>query len=189
MELWTRGWLIVLSGPSGVGKTTVARRLCRRAGFVKAITATTRAPRTGEVDGKDYRFLTRERFEEGIRQGEFLESATIFGNLYGTPKKAIEEELAAGRRVIVDIDSQGARSVKAMGWNAVFVFVVPPSVEELRRRLTERNTETSEALERRLRAAEAEMAERGWYDVVVTNRTVDQTVEEIETALLERKIL
>ncbi len=172
-----------------MGKTTVARRLCRRPGFVKVTTATTRAPRAGEVDGKDYRFLTRERFEEGIRQGEFLEHATIFGNLYGTPKKAIEKDVAAGRRVVVDIDSQGARSVKAMGGNAVFVFVVPPSLDELRRRLTARKTETSEALERRLRAAEAEMAQREWYDVVVTNRTVDQTVEDIEASLRERKIL
>jgi guanylate kinase len=185
----SKGTLIVISGPSGVGKTTVARELCRRPGFVKVTTATTRAPRPKEADGKDYHFLTRERFEEGIGKGEFLEHATIFGNLYGTPKKSIEDAVAAGKRVVVDIDSQGAKSVRALGVPAVLIFIAPPSLEELRRRLTDRKTDAPEAIERRLRAAESEIAESRVYDVVVTNRTVEQTVADIEEALRKRGIL
>ena len=185
----SKGWLIVISGPSGVGKTTVARRLCRRPGFVKLVTATTRPPRPGEVNEKDYRFWTREQFEDGIRKGELLEYATIFGNLYGTPKRVVQESLERGLRVIMDVDSQGARSIRATGLNAFFVFIAPPNLEELRRRLEKRNTENSEILRRRLEGAEAEMAHSTAYDAVITNRTVDQTVEEIETALRHRNIL
>lgn len=183
------GWLVVISGPSGVGKTTVARELCRRHGFVKAVTATTRAPRPNETDGKDYVFLSRGRFEDGVAKGEFLEHATIFGNLYGTPKRPIEEAVAAGKRVLVDIDSQGARSLRILGLRAVFVFVAPPSLEELRRRLEGRKTEGETSLRRRLEAAQAEIARSGEYDAVVTNRTVEQTVADIEEELRKRKVL
>ena len=180
-----RGTILVLSGPSGVGKTTIARRLRERPEIVKVMTTTTRAPRKGEVDGKDYRFLTREAFEAGIDRGEFLEHAEIDGNLYGTPKKAIEEELAAGRTVLADIDVQGARSVRALGLPALYVFVAPPDADELRRRLEGRGTENRDQTVRRLRRAEREMAEKDSYDAVVVNHTVDGAVEEI-LAHLER---
>jgi guanylate kinase len=141
------------------------------------------------VNGKDYYFRTREEFEEGIRKGEFLESATIFGNLYGTPRKSIEAAMAEGKKVVVDIDSQGARSVRALHWDACFVFIAPPSLEELRQRLVHRKTESPEVVQRRLQAAESEIAQSGSYDFVVTNRTVEQTVKEIEIELRKRKIL
>jgi len=183
------GWLVVLSGPSGVGKTTIAKKLCARPGFVKVTTATTRPARPNEVHGRDYLFLMREKFEEGIAKGEFLEHATIFGNLYGTPRKAVEESVAVGKRVVLDIDSQGARSVRGLGLRAVFVFIAPPSLSELRRRLEGRKTEGDTSLKRRLEAAQAEIERSREYDVTVVNRTVDQTVQDIETELKNRGIL
>ena len=179
----------MLSGPSGVGKTTVARKLCERPGFTKIVTATTRLPRGSEVDGKDYRFFSRDAFEAGIKRGEFLEYAEIFGNLYGTPRKAIDEALATGKRVVVDIDSQGARSVKALGYPAVFLFIAPPSLEELRKRLEGRKTEESGVMERRLAAAKAEMDQIGLYDAVIVNETVDGSLEAIMKELKKRKVL
>ncbi len=186
----SRGSLLVLSGPSGVGKTTIAKRLREVPGIVRVMTATTRARRPQEVDGRDYRFLAREAFEAGIARGEFLEHAEIGGNLYGSPREAIEKELAAGRLVLVDIDTQGARSVKALGLPAFFVFVEPPSLEELRRRLEGRESgEPPEELRRRLERAEREMAQKDEYDVVVTNAAVERAVEEILAHARRRNLL
>lgn len=183
------GSLLVLSGPSGVGKTTIARRLAEVPGVVRVMTTTTRAPRPQEQDGRDYRFLTREAFEAAIRRGEFLEHAEIGGNLYGTPKAAIERELEAGRAVLVDIDVQGAASVRALGYPALYVFVAPPGMDELRRRLEGRRSESPEAVRQRLERAEREMAQKGMYDLVVVNRTVEEAVAEIVGEARRRNIL
>jgi len=184
-----KGSLLVLSGPSGVGKTTVARKLAEVPGIVRIMTATTRPPRPREVDGRDYRFLGRREFEAAAARGEFLEYAEIGGSLYGTPRAAIERELAGGRLVLVDIDVQGARSVRAAGLPAFYVFVEPPSLEELRRRLEGRRSEGPEAVERRLERAAREMAQKNLYDVVVVNRTVEGTVAEIMAEIRKRKLL
>lgn len=183
------GSLLVLSGPSGVGKTTIARRLAEVPGVVRVMTTTTRAPRPQEQDGRDYRFLTREAFEAAIGRGEFLEHAEIGGNLYGTPRAAIERELGAGRVVLVDIDVQGAASVRATGLPTFTVFVAPPSMDELRKRLVGRRSEGPDAVRQRLERAEREMSQQGLYDVVVVNRTVEETVAEIVGEARKRNIL
>lgn len=189
MSSGKRGTLLVLSGPSGVGKTTIARLLSEKPGIAKAMTTTTRAPRPQEVDGRDYRFLSREEFRAGIDRGEFLEHAEIGGNLYGSPKAAIERELAAGKVVLVDIDVQGARSVRKAGLPAFLVFIAPPSLEELRKRLEGRKSESAEELRKRMRRAEDEMSQKDSYDVVVTNTTVEGALGEILGHLVERKLL
>ncbi len=183
------GSLLVLSGPSGVGKTTIARRLAEVPGVARVMTSTTRPRRPQEVDGRDYRFLARAEFEAAIARGEFLEHAEIDGNLYGTPKAAIERELEAGRLVLVDIDVQGARNVRATGLPALYVFVEPPDPEELRKRLEGRRSEDPEAVRRRLERAGREMAQKGLYDVVVVNRAVEEAVAEIVADLRKRKLL
>jgi len=184
-----RGSLLVLSGPSGVGKTTIARRLAKIPGIVRVTTATTRPPRPGEEDGRDYRFLARGPFEEAVARGEFLEHAEIDGNLYGTPREDVLRELAEGRLVLLDVDVQGARSLRAAGLPALLVFVEPPSREELRRRLEGRGSEDPGAVRRRLERAEREMAQKGLYDVVVVNRDVGEAVAEIAAELRKRNLL
>lgn len=184
-----RGSLLVISGPSGVGKTTIARRLAEIPGIARVVTATTRPPRPGEADGRDYRFLGRDQFEAAAARGEFLEHAEIDGNLYGTPREAVEQELRAGRLVLLDIDVQGARSVRAAGLPALAVFVDPPSREELRRRLEGRGSEDAGAVRRRLERAEREMAQRDLYDVVVVNRDVEETVARILAEIRKRNLL
>jgi guanylate kinase len=167
-----RGRLIVLAGPSGVGKSSVVDGL--RAAVPDlyfSISATTRAPRMGEVDGRDYHFVDPAGFDELIARGELLEWAEIHGGLHrsGTPRAPIEQALAAGCSVLVEVDLQGARAVKAAMPDAVAVFLAPPSFDELARRLRSRGTETDAQLARRLRTAQEEMAARDEFDVVVIN--------------------
>ena len=183
------GALLVLSGPSGVGKTTIARRLRETPGILRVMTATTRGRRPQEVDGRDYRFLTREAFQAAIARGEFLEHAEIDGNLYGTPKAEIEARVAEGRLVMVDIDPQGARAVRSLGLPTFQVFIAPPDMAELRRRLEGRASESPEALKQRLERADREMGQKDAYDAVVVNHTVDGAVAEILGLLRSRGLL
>lgn len=179
----------MLSGPSGVGKTTIAKKVRELPGVVRVMTTTTRGKRPQEVDGKDYRFLTREEFEKEIARGAFLEHAEIDGNLYGTPKAEIEKQISAGKVVLVDIDPQGAKSVRGLGLPAFFVFIAPPDMEELKRRLLGRKSESPEAVKMRLERAEREMGQKDLYDAVVVNRDVDAAVEEIRGLLRARKLI
>jgi len=165
-----RGKLIVVSGPSGAGKSTLIRQaLDVVPGLTYSVSATTRAPREGEVDGRDYIFLTREEFEERVREGWFLEWAEYSGNLYGTPEHRVEELLGKGLSVILEIELQGARKVREKRPEAVMIFVQAPSLEETRKRLEGRATEDEKALEARMTTALTEVSAKDEFDYEVLN--------------------
>lgn len=165
-----RGRLIVVSGPSGAGKSTLIREALEAVPeLAYSVSATTRTARPGEVEGEHYVFLSREEFERWIREGKFLEWAEYSGNLYGTLEQKVEELLDAGRSVILEIELQGARQVRLKRPDAAMVFVRAPSLEETRRRLSGRATETAEAMETRLATAVGEVAARDEFDVEVVN--------------------
>lgn len=179
-----QGVLLVLSGPSGVGKNTVLNALIARNPQVRySISATTRPPRPGEVHGQHYFFLTEEEFARRAAAGEFLEWAVFCGHRYGTPRPAVEEWLAAGHHVVLDIDVQGAKRVRESMPQAVLVFLLPPSWEVLKARLRTRGAEDDEAIRRRLEAAREEIAALPAYDYVVWNREVELAVNELQAIL------
>jgi guanylate kinase len=174
------GCLVVLSGPSGVGKSTVLRRLRSDHPEVwVSVSATTRFPRPGEEDGVHYHFLDRAEFVRRVDDGEFLEWAEFAGNLYGTPRAPVERRLAAGRSVLLEIDLQGARQVRASAPEALLVFLRPPSWEELVHRLTNRGTEDAAVVDRRLATAREEMAAEGEFDVTLVNDDVVDVCREL----------
>lgn len=161
--------LVVVSGPSGAGKSTVAEVLLRDRRFGRAITATTRAPREGEVDGVHYHFLSEAAFRQGLARGAFLEHAEVYGRLYGTPRESPEAVLASGRHCVLVVDVQGAASVRQLLPAAVLVFLKTPSVDELKRRLATRGLDGPEAIERRLSVVSQELARADDFDHVVVN--------------------
>lgn len=170
-----RGRLIVVSGPSGAGKSTLIRTALNEVPeLAYSVSATTREPRQGEVDGRDYIFLSQEKFERWIEEGEFLEWAEYSGNLYGTPEHRVDELLDAGRSVILEIELQGARMVREQRPDATMVFVRAPSLEETRRRLESRATESSGSLESRMNTAVKEVAARDEFDYEVVNGDREQ---------------
>ena len=175
-----RGRLIVVSGPSGAGKSTLIRASLEAVPeLAYSVSATTRGPRPGEVDGRDYIFLSREEFELWIEEGRFLEWAEYSGNLYGTPEQKVEEFLNEGKSVILELELQGARQVQIKRPDAVMVFVRAPSLEETRRRLAGRATETEEALESRLATAVGEVAARDEFDYEVINEYREQARKDM----------
>ena len=169
-----RGIIIVVSGPSGSGKGTVNAILRETGKYYFSVSRTTRAPRAGEVDGKDYFFVSREDFEKYIAEGDFLEYNEYCGTFYGTPKSVVEKQLAAGVDVILEIDVNGAENVKKAYPEAVLIMLLPPSFSEQERRLRERGTETEEKIRKRLEATKKELKKLDIYDYVVYNRTGHQ---------------
>ena len=173
------GRLVVLSGPGGVGKSTVAKALKDSSPFFVSISATTRAPRFNETDGVDYHFLSNEEFDDAIAANEFLEWAEFAGNRYGTPRKAVEESLRNGKSVLLEIEIDGAKQVKAKVPDAILVFLEPPTWEELVSRLEGRGTDSPERRAARLALAQEEMAAASFFDKVLINEQVDGVVASL----------
>jgi guanylate kinase len=176
-----RGKVFVITGPSGVGKGTLIAKLLEAIPELElSVSATTRPPRPGEVDGRDYHFLDSAEFERRVDGGDFLEHATYAGNRYGTLREAVEERLAAGRSVVLEIEVQGARQVRAAMPEAVLIFIAPPDPGALRERLRGRGTDSSEAIERRLRTAELELEAQEEFPHVIVNDDVQDSASELE---------
>ena len=185
----SKGKLLVLSGPSGVGKGTVLGELMKRRGdMCFSVSATTRQPREGEVDGVSYFFVTKERFEEMIRNNELLEYAQFVSNSYGTPRAYVEQQLDKGMNVILDIEVQGARNIVNMIPDAVSVYMIPPSYEELERRLRGRGTETEEQIQGRLQTAIDEAKAADFYRYIVVNDNLEAAVNELDAIMTAEKI-
>ncbi|WP_187117190.1 guanylate kinase [Clostridium mediterraneense] len=183
-----RGVLIVISGPSGAGKGTICKALLEKHKEISlSVSATTRNPRCGEVDGVNYHFLKKEDFLARVEADDFLEYAEVYGNYYGTPKSNVEKILESGTDVILEIDIQGALKVKEKSKEGVFIFILPPSMEELKQRIINRGSETPESLMTRFKSAYKEINYVSKYNYAVVNDTVDKAVEKIEAILLAEK--
>ncbi|ADL07784.1 guanylate kinase [Thermosediminibacter oceani] len=183
-----KGMLIVLSGPSGAGKGTLCNLLLqRRPELALSVSVTTRPPRPGEVHGVNYFFTDRENFEQMIRKGEFLEWARVYNNYYGTPRKFVEEQLEAGKDVILEIDIQGAKQVKENCPDAVFIFILPPDIEELKNRIKKRGSETEESFNLRIKSAEEELKAITNYDYAVVNDDLKAAVEKLESIIIAER--
>lgn len=175
-----QGTLVVVSGFAGTGKGTVMKELLGRYdSYALSISATTRNPRPGEVDGREYFFKTKEEFEQMIERNEFVEHACYVGNYYGTPKKYVQEQLAAGKDVILEIEIQGALNIKSQFPDALLLFIAPPSADVLKERLVGRGTETEEVIEQRLARAVEESKGIENYDYLVVNDDLDECVENV----------
>lgn len=181
MKLNEKGLLVVISGPSGVGKGTVRKALFQRKGHNLdfSISMTTRNPREGEIEGRDYFFVSKERFQEEIKKGNLLEYAKFVNNYYGTPKDKVIEKLEEGKEVVLEIEVQGAMQVKAKMPDAVFIFIAPPSYKALESRLIHRGTETSDVIIERLNKARNEIMFASSYDYIVVNDEVENAVDKI----------
>ncbi len=179
-----RGKLFVVSGPSGCGKSSVCREVAERTGAEISVSATTRPQRGDEQDGRDYMFLPRAEFAARAEEGWFYEHAEVYDEMYGTPRQPIEEGLTAGKDFLLDIDVQGATSVKNACGDAVLIFITPPDMDELRRRLEGRATESNGDMELRISRAASEMTCRDQYDYIVINKDLEQTVAEV-TGIVE----
>ncbi len=178
-----KGLLFVVSGPSGAGKGTICRKLAESFDIYLSVSMTTRAPRPGETEGVSYFFTTEDAFRKELERDGFLEHAEVYGNYYGTPKDKVTEQLEQGRDVVLEIDIQGAMKVRENYPEGIFIFILPPSMTELRKRITGRGSETEEAINLRMREALKEVAYIGKYDYCVINGELDEAVSRLEAII------
>ncbi len=180
-----RGKLIVISAPSGSGKTTIAKKMLERFPFMRfSVSATTRPKRNGEVEGKDYFFLTREEFEKKIQNGELLEWEEIYGNYYGTLKSIVEDALKSGDILIFDVDVNGAISIKEkFPDDSILIFIKPPNMETLKERLKRRRTESEEQIKKRLERVPMELEKAKYFDYIFVNDDLEDTIKSVERAI------
>ncbi|MGY0372135.1 guanylate kinase [Clostridium sp. JNZ J1-5] len=183
----SKGLLLVISGPSGAGKGTICKELIKRNDFWLSVSATTRAPRDGEIDGQNYYFFKKEQFLDKIRDDDFLEYAEVYGNYYGTPKSNVIEKLEEGKDVILEIDIQGALRIKETYPEGVFIFILPPSMEELKNRIIKRGSETPESLMTRFKSAYKEINYVSKYNYAVVNDKLEEAVRKIESIIIAEK--
>ena len=186
-----RGLLIILSSPSGAGKSTLARRLMAWDPSIRfSVSATTRAPRPGEVDGEHYHFMDEHRFKSLVADGGMLEHAHVFGNFYGSPRSAVEEAIERGEDVLFDIDWQGAQQIRnsALGRHTLSIFILPPSISELHRRLRERGQDSPEVIERRMQKSWDEISHWDGYDFVLVNDDLDATEAKLHAILTAARL-
>lgn len=184
----SRGVLFVVSAPSGTGKTTLCQALLKLMPQMRySVSATTRPPRAGELDGTHYFFLSEKEFQARAACGEFLEHANVFGHAYGTPRDFVEARLAAGEDVLLDVDVQGAASIRKKNVEGVFIFLVPPSRSVLEERLNKRKTDSTEGIRRRLAQAQEELKYFPNYDYVVVNELVEDSLQRIKAIILAEK--
>ncbi len=183
-----RGLLIVISAPSGTGKTTLCHMLLKEFENMEfSISYTTRPPRKGEVNGRDYFFIDRDTFEKMIEENEFLEWAEVYGNLYGTSKSQVLKALESGKDILLDIDVQGALQVKKNLPESVLIFILPPSLKELERRLRKRGTDSEKTIERRLKIAREEIKKSIYYDYIVINDILEVAFNKLESIIIAEK--
>ena len=183
-----KGLLIVLSGPSGAGKGTICKALMEKEKDLKlSISATTRQPRSGEIEGKNYFFKSEEEFEKMIENDSFLEWAKVYGHYYGTPKDFVLKNLDEGNDVVLEIDIQGALKIKEKFPEGIFIFILPPSMEELKNRIKKRGTETEEEIIKRFKSAYEELNYVSRYNYVVINDSVEEAVEKIKAIIIAEK--
>jgi len=180
------GRIVVLTGPSGVGKGTLVRSLLQRhRELYLSVSATTREPRAGEVEGKNYYFVTRERFEEMVKKGELLEWAEYAGCYYGTPRLPVEQQVREGKCVVLEIELEGARNIKQIFPQALRIFILPPSLAELERRIRKRGQDADESISRRLERARAEIEAAGEFDLQIVNDDLEIAIAKIEAAIFQ----
>ena len=190
LTIQRRGLMLVLSSPSGAGKSTISRALlARHDDLTMSVSATTRPMRPGEVEGKDYHFIDQGKFDAMVAGGEFLEHATVFDNSYGTPRQPVMEALGAGQDVLFDVDWQGTQQIRENALeDLVSIFILPPSVEELERRLRTRAQDTEEVVQRRMAKATSEMSHWAEYDYIIINEDVDHSVAQADAILAAERL-
>lgn len=186
--MMNKGTLFIVSGPSGCGKGTILAEILKDDKMYYSISATTRNPRPGEVDGVNYNFISKENFEELIANDGMLEYASYCDNYYGTPRKPVEDMLNAGKHVILEIEVQGALNVMSKCPEAVSVFILPPSMKELRRRLNKRGTETDEVIEKRLAQAEGEIKQAVKYNYIMINGALEDAVNDLNAIIKSQEL-